>query len=123
VITINAVTFARLGSVPGFAAIAPETVQQELNHVTLAVVRRWHMGENKQLHTNAISTQTWAKAGLKERLFCARGSVRLRNPVTTPTRGRHDFPIRGQWMSHRFGWRFNFHGVFCPAHHLNFHGH
>jgi hypothetical protein len=56
VVTINAVAIARPGSVSGFAAIAAEAVQHELNHVALAMVRRRHMGEYKQLHTNAIST-------------------------------------------------------------------
>jgi hypothetical protein len=56
VVTINAVGVARPGFVSEFAAIAAEAVQHELNHVTLTVVRRRHMGEYKQLHTDAIST-------------------------------------------------------------------
>jgi hypothetical protein len=59
------------------------------------------MGKNKQLHTDAISTSHWAKAGLKERFFCAR--------------------VAG--ARHRFGWRFYFHGVSCPPRNLNYHDH
>ncbi len=34
------------------APVATETIEHQLDHVTLAVVRRRHMGENKQFHSN-----------------------------------------------------------------------
>jgi len=34
------------------APVATETVEHQLNHVALAVIRRRHMGEDEQLHAN-----------------------------------------------------------------------
>jgi hypothetical protein len=80
------------------------------------------MGKYKQLHTDAISPYTRAKAGLKERFFCARFDPACEiQPPLGPEPGQLSGLPPGD--AHRFGWRFACHDVSCPASHLNFHGH
>jgi hypothetical protein len=69
----------------------------------LAVVRRRHVGKNKQLHTK----------------FNRASALNFLEFERKPG-GKKDFS-RG--LKADFGWRFDFRFVSCPARHLNSHAH
>jgi hypothetical protein len=50
VITLDAESTRYVGFLS--SPVTPETLEHELDHVALTVMRRRHMGKNQQLHTN-----------------------------------------------------------------------
>jgi hypothetical protein len=76
--------------------IAAEAVHQEVHHVTLAVMWRWHMGKDEQLHGS--DELIWRNAALHLAENGRRGKQFVRQPVhhalAVPGTAVHSFCAR-----------------------------